>query len=153
MAAPASLAGVQELAEWIGEPIPADSVEAKRAALCLRIASALVRSESGQTWLDDQGTLVVPVPENAVMATLYCAGRVYDNREARTDGAIDDGSGSWKVDEAGAYLTASERRMLSGFRASTNRGIGSIGTTRGSLADSSTGWVPTPTEGVVFPWY
>lgn len=153
MATPATLAGVQELADWIGEPIATESAEFKRAQMCLRIASALVRRESGQTWLADGGVLQDPVPEDAVMVTLYCAGRVYDNREAQTRGSIDDYDGSWKVDESGAYLTASEKRMLARFKSSGMGGIGSIATTRESSPAPLNGWVPTPTPDVFFPWY
>lgn len=153
MAAPAPLAGVNDLADWLGEPIVADSADEKRAKLCLRIASALVRSESGRTWLAESGELQTPVPDDAVMVTMYCASRVYDNRNAQTKGAIDDSDESWKVDEAGAYLTASEKRMLAPFKSRGMRGIGVIATTRVDTAPPSSGWVPTPTPGVEFPWY
>lgn len=152
MAAPATLAGVSELSDWIGEPIP-EGVESKRALMCLRIASALVRRESGRTWLDDAGVLADPVPEDAVMVTLYCASRVYDNREAQTRGSIDDADGSWKVDESGAYLTASEKRMLTQFKASNSGGLGVVATTRDDSPAGSNGWVPTTTPDVYFPWY
>lgn len=153
MAAPATLAGVTELADWLGEPIVADSADEKRALLCLRIASALVRKESGQTWLEADGELVDPVPEDAVMVTLYCASRVFDNRNAQTSGAIDDSREGWKVDEAGAYLTESEKRMLTPFKGSGSRGIGVIATTREDTLPPSNGWVPTDTPNVYFPWY
>ena len=152
MTTPATLAGVSELADWIGEPIP-EGVESKRATLCLRIASALVRRESGRTWVDDAGALVDSVPEDAVMVTLYCASRVYDNREAQTRGSIDDVDGGWKVDESGAYLTASERRMLAPLKPSGSGGLGTVATTRGDDITSATGWVPTGTPNVYFPWY
>lgn len=153
MAAPATLAGVTELADWLGEPIVADSADEKRAHLCLRLASALVRKESGQTWVGTDGQLVDPVPEDAVMVTLYCASRVYDNRNAQTMGAIDDSREGWKVDEAGAYLTESEKRMLSQFKSSSRRGLGTVATTRVDSFPASTGWVPTDTPDVKFPWY
>lgn len=153
MATPAALAGVEDLADWLGEPIVASSADEKRALLCLRIASALVRRESGQTWLQESGGLVDPVPDDAVMVTIYCASRVYDNRNAQTKGAIDDSDESWKVDEAGAYLTASEKRMLASFKSSGLRGIGVVATTRTDSIPPSSGWVPTPTPGVEFPWY
>jgi hypothetical protein len=153
VAAPATLAGVTELADWLGEAIPSESTEFKRAELCLRIASALVRKESGQTWLGAGGALVATVPEDAVMVTLYCASRVFDNRNAQTRGGLDDYSESWKVDESGAYLTASEKRMLSGLRGSGFGGLGSVATTRGGFEPNASGWVPTPTPDVFFPWY
>lgn len=151
MTAPATLATVEELADWIGEPIVEESAEAKRAVLCLRIASALVRKESGRTWLKEDGTLDNP-PEDAVMVTLYCASRVFDNREAQTRGGLDDYNESWKVDESGAYLTASEKRMLAALRAGGVPGIGTIATTRVETKPGS-GFVPTNTPGVQFPWY
>ena len=150
MAAPATLAGVTELADWIGEPIPEGSAESKRAEMCLRIASALVRAESGRTWVDGAGRLEA-VPEDAVMVTLYCAGRVFDNREAQTRGSIDDSDGAWRVDESGAYLTASEKRMLSVFRGSAHGGLGVVSTTRGEVAPAR-GWVPVE-DAPPFPWY
>lgn len=153
MAAPAPLAGVDELADWLGEPIVADTPQSKRAMQCLRIASALVRTESGQTWVGADGSLVDPVPESAVMVTLYCAGRVFDNREAQTRGGIDDYSEAWKVEESGAYLTASEKRMLAPFKSSGLRGLGVVSTTRCEPGVDANGWVPTPTPDVYFPWY
>ncbi|NOJ59754.1 hypothetical protein [Arthrobacter sp. 260] len=153
MAAPATLAGVEELADWLGEPIPNGTAESKRAVLCLRIASALVRKESGRTWTTDTGTLVADVPEDAVMVTLYCAGRVFDNRSAQTRGSIDDRDEAWRVDESGAYLTDSEKRMLSAFKATSLRGLGVVATTRIDTVPASQGWVPTGTPEVQFPWY
>lgn len=153
MAAPATLAGVEDLADWLGEPIATGTDDEKRAALCLRMASALVRKESGQTWLNDDGSLK-PVPEEAFTVTLYCASRVYDNRNAQTSGGLDDYSEGWKVDESGAYLTATERRSLASLRSSnTFGGLGTVATTRGEAPADETGWVPTPTPGVFFPWY
>lgn len=153
MATPATLAGVSDLSDWLGEPIAEGSDDAKRAALCLRLASALVRKESGQTWLADDGTLK-DVPEDAFTVTLYCASRVYDNRNAQTSGGLDDYSEGWKVDESGAYLTASEKRLLGALRSSNSfGGLGTVSTTRGGFATGASGWVPTPTPDVFFPWY
>lgn len=143
-----TLASVAELADWIGEPITADTVDGKRAVMCLRAASALVRKESGRTWLDTAG----PIPEDVKMVTIYCASRIYDNRNAQTRGGVDDYQEGWKVDEAGAYLTASERRLLAAFRAAPAAGIGTVATTRRTESAES-GWVPTPTPDVYFPWY
>lgn len=154
MVAPATLAGVDELADWIGEAIVSDSSEGKRAVMCLRLASALVRKESGRTWLAEDGeTLLHPVPEEAVTVTLYCASRVFDNRNAQTRGGVDDYNEAWKVDESGAYLTVSEKRLLSAFKPSGFGGLGTVSTTRVSLPPAATGWVPTGTPDVYFPWY
>lgn len=151
MTAPKPLAGVDALAEWLGEDIAADSADAKRALLCLRMASTLVRQEAGQTWLTPGGELASP-PEVAVMVTLYCAGRVYENREAQTRGGIDDFTEGWKVEEAGAYLTSSERRQLAALRPGT-AGLFTIATTRVDETDPLAGYVPTGTPDVEFPWY
>ena len=146
-----TLASVAELSDWLGEPIVDNSAEYKRAELCLRAASALVRSEAGRTWLDETGELL-PVPEAAHMVTLYCASRVFDNREGQNRWNVDDAGGGWKVDEAGAYLTASEKDQLSGFAGRRHGGLGTVSTTRGDLAGPSTGWVSTM-DGPLFPWY
>jgi hypothetical protein len=92
-------------------------------------------------------------PEEAVMVTLYCASRVYDNREAQTTGGIDDYREGWKVDESGAYLTVSEKRMLAQFKSPSHGGLGTVATTRNSPRNIASGYVPTPTPDVLFPWY
>lgn len=152
MAEPITLASVDDLADWLGETIVESSVEGRRATMCLRAASALVRKESGRTWLDETAGLLDPIPEDVKMVTLYCASRVFDNRNAQTRGGVDDYTEGWKVDEAGAYLTASEKRMLSGFRAGSSGGLGVVSTTRRETPTFS-GWVPTDTPNVYFPWY
>lgn len=151
MSAPVPLAEVSELADWLGETIVEGTADHKRALLCLRMASTLVRSAAGQTWIAGDGSLDSP-PEVAVMVTIYCASRVFENREAQTRGAIDDLSESWKVEEAGAYLTASERRQLSSLRGGVP-GLSTVGTTRVEGDVSTSGWVPTGTPDVEFPWY
>ncbi|MGC5078466.1 hypothetical protein [Agrococcus sp. DT81.2] len=151
MAEPETLADVSDLADWIGEPIAAGTVDEKRALLCLRLASSLVRVEVGRDWLTETGVLDGAVPDAARMVTLYCASRVYENREAQTRGSIDDFDQGWKVDEAGAYLTASERRMLSGLKRSTTGGLYTVATTRGERHAPGV-WVPTDTPNVYFPW-
>lgn len=152
MAEPETLATVGELADWLGEAIDVTSAEGKRAAMCLRAASALVRKESGRTWLEG-GTLIEPLPDDVKMVTLYCASRVFDNRNAQTRGSLDDYTEGWKVDEAGAYLTSSERRMLAPFRAVVVGGLGVVSTTRREPPAVASGWVPTDTPDVYFPWY
>lgn len=152
MADPVTLASVSELADWLGESIEATSPEGKRAALCLRAASALVRKESGRTWLAEDGTLVDPLPEDVKMVTLYSASRVFDNRNAQTRGGVDDYNEAWKVDEAGAYLTNSEKSLLAPFKGGAIAGLGSVSTTRVTPLAVS-GWVPTDTPDVYFPWY
>jgi len=151
--APATLAGVSDLGDWLNETIAEGTADAKRAALCLRLASALVRNETGRTWVKEDDTLVDDLPDEVQLVTLYCAGRVYDNREAQTTGGVDDATEGWKVDESGAYLTASERRMLANHRAGKSfGGLGTVSTTRRPDRAPTNG-VPTPTPGVEIPWY
>jgi len=152
MAETPALAGVSELSDWLGEPITDGSAEAKRAAMCLRAASVLVRKESGRTWVGEDGKLVDPLPDDAVMVTLYCAGRIFENREGQTRGGVDEYQEGWKVDEAGAYLTASEKRQLTQFKPA-RLGLATIGTTRGNIGTAAGGRVPTGTPGVEIPWY
>lgn len=146
-----TLATVDELGDWLGESIVENSADWKRAELCLRAASALVRAEAGRTWLTPEGDLEA-VPETVRLVTLYCASRVYDNREGQNRWNIDDAGGGWKVDEAGAYLTASEKDQLSGFAQRRFGGLGTVSTTRGDIGGPVSGWVPTE-AGPPFPWY
>ena len=151
MATPTPLADVPDLADWLGETINSGTADHRRALLCLRVASVLVRNEAGKTWLTDTGALDSP-PEAAVMVTVYCASRVFENREAQTRGGIDDVNEAWKVDEAGAYLTASERRQIAALRGEIT-GLSTVRTTRVDELSAPTGLVPTGTPGVEFPWY
>src|SRR5690606_12055733 len=108
---------VSELSEWLGEPITGDS-ETKRAGWALRMASALVRNESGRTWLDEDGELIDPLPEPIVLVTLSAAGRHFINPDAGivVSESVDDYSyREAERQEVGVYLTASEKAMLSPF--------------------------------------
>ena len=58
------------LAEWIGEGIDATSADWKRARRVLRAASNLVRTQTGRDWLNDDGTLDNPLPEQLVDVTV-----------------------------------------------------------------------------------
>lgn len=82
-------------------------------ASALRAASNLVRTQTGRDWLNDDGTLDNPLPEQLVDVTVACAARFYLNPNAETQWSrqIDDAmdGGSRKVDEPGMSLTASEK--------------------------------------------
>lgn len=148
-----ALASVSELAEFLGETIAETSAEGKRAGWCLRVASGLVRDETGRSWLGDDGKRAEDIPETVVNVTLYCASRVFDNREAVTQSGIDDATEGRKVQEAGAYLTATERRQLAGIRDVGQSGLGTVATTRDPRTSKASGLVPTGTPEVEFPWY
>lgn len=148
MAAPISLAGVPDLADWLGETIVSDD---KRAGWALRAASALVRQETGKSWLDDDGTLVDPLPDDVAVVTLACAARGYVNPRGVTDAseAVDDYNHreQVRVDEAGFFLTESEKQILGALTGATSS-IGTISTERGDLCpvpcDDEDEWLLPP---------
>ena len=135
----------EDLAEWLGEDIPADQEDAdrKRAQRCLRAASNLIRSQTGRDWTGEDRKLPDDLPEELQDVCLACAGRMYTNPNAETQWNLqaDDGmdGGSRKVEESGLYLTATEKATLSRLTARQSpviAGIGVIGTTRGEAASS-----------------
>lgn len=134
MAAPTPLASVPDLSDWLGETIGA--AEQQRAGWALRAASALVRQETGKTWLDDNGALLDPLPDDVAVVTLACAARGYINPRGVADASetVDDYSHreQTKVDEAGFYLTESEKQLLGTLTGATSS-IGTISTERGDL--------------------
>ena len=148
MSARPAFAEPEDLAEWLGENIPADKEDAdrKRAQRCLRAASNLIRSQTGRDWTGEDGKLPDDLPEELQDVCLACAGRMYTNPNAETQWSLqaDDGmdGGSRKVEESGLYLTASEKATLSRLTARQSpviAGIGVIGTTRGEAASSDMG--------------
>lgn len=149
MAEPTPLAMVEDLSEWLGEPIVEDA-DQKRAAWALRMASELVRQEADRPdeWGSDGA-----VPEPVRLVTLQAAARGYTNPESWRDERTDDWGGSGRpLSEVGLYLTATERRMLAPYRAKKPAGIGVIATTRTPERVPLSGWVPTE-GGPLFPWY
>lgn len=137
MALPA-FATVEDLSGWIGESIT-DSNDILRAQGVLRLASSLVRRETHKTWMADDGsTLVAQIPEELQLVTCAVAARGYTNPEAATGDAIDDAQITGRVvDEAGLYLTDSEKRVLATYSASSNRGLSTVTTTRGERSPYS----------------
>lgn len=149
MAEPMPLAEVEDLSEWLGEPI-AEDADRRRAAWALRLASELVRQEADRP--DDWGA-GADVPEPVKLVTLQAAARGYTNPESWRDERTDDWGGSGRpVQELGLYLTATERRMLAPYRVKKPGGIGVIATTRTPDRAPLAGWVST-VGGPLFPWY
>lgn len=145
------LASVTNLSDWIGEPI-AEEEDRKRAEGVLRLASALVRAFVGTRWYTDTGDLT-DVPEGVADVTLAVAARGYTNPEGWTGERQDDWGGSGrKVEEAGLYLTASEKVILDEHRPAKVSGLGVVATTRMPARAPGAGWVPTE-DGPLFPWY
>lgn len=131
-------ATVDELAEWLGEPIDEDT-DQRRAERVLRASSNLVRSYTRQQWTDEHGDLRDGLPEALADVTLSCAARYYVNPNAETQwtSQIDDAmdGGGRKVESSGIYLTESEQRMLDGVREQASgvvaKSVATITTTRG----------------------
>ena len=148
----APLASVTELADWLGEPIEADSVDAKRAGMVLNYASVLVREHTGQEWADD-ALLAGGIPEKVRMVTLQVAARGYSNPDSWGNERLDDwGAGGRPIEELGMYLTATEKAILAGFRPSQARGLGIVRLSRDVEVDGLTGHVPSA-GGPPVPWY
>lgn len=149
--AQAPLADVTALADWLGEPI-VEAVDVKRAESVLRAASSLVRRFTDKAWLTDAGVVDPAMPDDVAIVTIQVAARGYSNPEGWANEAADDWRGGGRVvDEAGLFLTASEKAVLSAHVAARTSGIGIISTTKVS-APSTAGWVPT-VDGPPFPWY
>lgn len=143
------LATVDNLADWIGEAIEADSADAKRAEGVLRMASTLVRNETGRKWLTETGTVVSDLPDDVNLVVCQSAARAYLNPEHLEQRRIDDAYGAMRVQEAGVYLTPSERSLLQQFAGDPFGGIGTISTTRGDYPKSSL----EDDERILPPWY
>lgn len=152
MATLAPLATVQQLSDWLGEPIT-DEADKTRAGSVLTAASVLVRNFTEKTWLVN-GAVDPALPDDVLMVTIQVAARGYTNPEGWRDERIDDFAGQGRVvPEAGLFLTATERDILAGHRAKKVTGIGVMATTRVSRpTPDMAGWVPTD-GGTWFPWY
>lgn len=148
----ALLATVEDLADYIGEPIDADEVESKRAEMTLRFASMLVRDETRQEWPGSEA-----VPDEVRLITLAVASRGFLNPESWGNERVDDwGAGARPIEELGMYLTGTEKRALAKHRPARS-GLSTVSTFRGDLPMSGgTVYVPTAPPGVPqtpFPWY
>ncbi|WP_314325445.1 hypothetical protein [Paenarthrobacter ilicis] len=149
---PAPLATPEELSDWLGEPIT-EGADVKRAERFIRFASALVRKESGRTWVQDDGENLVPdIPDDIGLVVVQAAARAYENPNGQTSDALDDWRGTFKVDEVGVYLTDTEKSMVSKFKSARLGGLGTIATTRIDSVPESAGWVPVE-DAPDFPWY
>lgn len=144
MAALPSFAITQDLSDWLGSPIT-ESGDVARAEVALRLASALVRRETGRSWVtqDDPPVLVSPLPDVLSLVTIACAARGYDSPIAAvTSERIDDAQISYRGDETGLYLTASERDLLAPLAGRPHRGLGTVATERGDLgATDCPSWI------------
>lgn len=131
-------AKVEDLADWLGETIEESSADYKRAKGALRMASALVRTETGKDWTNGQGGIEESIPEALELVTLQSAARGFMNPRGQTSDneSIDDyiTGGRFLVEESGIYLTSSERSMLAPLSGRRFGGIGTVSRTRGESA-------------------
>ena len=150
--APAPLATVQDLADWLGEPLTDGTPDAVRAGQVLAYASMLVRDEAGTSFVDELGNLT-DVPDKVRLVTLQVSARGFTNPESWGNERVDDwGGGGRPIEELGMYLTATERSILAEFRPSKPKGIGIMTLTRTREGEPYAGYVPTP-DGPPIPWY
>lgn len=122
------LATVQELADWVGEPIEAED---QQALAYLRAASAVVRAYTGREWLGDDGEADAPAGVRAVVVQV--AARVWRNPE----GYIQDTTGPFTVRWSeriaeGVFLTAGEEALLAPHKQG-RPALWALGTTRGPV--------------------
>ena len=110
------LASVSALEARLGQSLTA--IETVRALAILEDASALVRAEVNETWLDDDGvTLSADLPDLAVAVTLAVALSAWHNPM----GATAERVGEYAVNyggspSTGAVLTSAQSRALRRLR-------------------------------------
>lgn len=140
-----ALATLADLEARIGHALT-DADEITRANALLDDASALVRFETGKTWVDELGGLV-GVPDFAITVTATAALRGWYNPAQIESAQL----GAVSVRYGGAWLTESERERL-GMLVGRG-GLTSIQLTPGfGFERDLTGWVPVDNaEGLSTP--
>ena len=129
------LATITDLEARLGHPIT-DPAEQARANALLADASALVRFEANQTWVDDDGDLAA-VPDLAVTITCQAALRGWFNPSGIESAQL----GAVSVRYGQAWLTAQERAQLALF--AHGKGLDQVILTGGfGFAETASGWVP-----------
>ena len=147
------LALPSDLAAWVGQTIPFDD---PRAEAVLSASSALVRSYTGQTWVDGAGELD-DVPDVVASVVIQVAARVWANPNGVVAATLDDGSLRWsEANASGLILTDADKAVLAAYQeqGSESFGLGTISLAGGSRANDTI-YVPTgpPPAGYPFPWY
>lgn len=98
-----------------------------RAEAALRDASALVRVETGLTWVDATGQLA-DVPDVVVAVVIAAARRAFVNPDGLTAESIADYSQSFTPGSSDIYLTKAERNAVR--RVAGRSGLWTLATTR-----------------------
>ena len=147
MAVLPALADIDALEAWTGDTIPDDD---PRALAVLAAASALVRSETRRTWLDDMGALAA-IPDELGTVVVQVAARVWNNPEGVTYDLAGSFAANFGTDAPlGIHLTAPARASCARHRLQAT-GVWSLATAR--LGPGAVGAARTPTEnGPLFPF-
>lgn len=101
--------------------------EEARAEATLNDASALVRAEAGNTWVDDAGALTA-VPDVIVMVTVSAARRAFVNPDMLASESVVNYSATFSSASPDVYLTANEKKLIG--KAVGQSGLWTLGTTR-----------------------
>jgi hypothetical protein len=123
-----ALAEIDDLADWLGNPMVADTDHEARAAAVLRAASASVRRAAGETWVDENGDLDA-VPEHVWSLTLQIAARMWAN----PTGARQQATGPFSTTFEPPVLTDEEISQLTGPKRTAHGGVWTLSTTRGEV--------------------
>ena len=133
-----------DLGTWLGQAIEADDA---RAVDLIAAAWAAVCDAAGQTFTDEQGQLIDPVPAKAVTYTKVAASRGWLNpagarRQAKTLGPKSTDT-SW--DALGVALTDDERAELAALPGGPSAGTPGLGSVtlrapRGTSPSSGSRW-------------
>ncbi|MGW4114818.1 hypothetical protein ACWEFJ_28420 [Actinosynnema sp. NPDC004786] len=146
-----ALATVAALEKRIGVEVGTlDGVDLARAETDLEDASNLVRAETGNDWVDDDGNPAAPAP--LVTVVLRAARRCYRNPDEYSS-ETEDGY-TWRRDgeAVSPYLTESEVRVCERY-AGPASGLHTIATTRRTPRRHDVILLPTTPAGDPFAAY
>jgi hypothetical protein len=124
------LVTVEALGRWIRHVFTDE--EHDYATVTLEGVSSYVREATGQTWLNEDETAVVAVPQSIRTVVLQMAGRIWRNSE----GVIQETTGpftvrwSEKIAE-GLYFTDAEEKIVAKHRVNIRSGLFTMPVTMG----------------------
>ena len=139
-----------DLSAWLGEPI-SEQADVQRAESVISFAFTLINKECGRSnayWAAEG------LPQDVRNVALQVAARGFQNPDSWANERLDDwGAGGRPVEELGMYLTATEKRILSGFAPVRSIGMGVINTYREDPRDVGfLSWMDEATGGLP-GWY